>query len=142
MSKNNMRKNVGFTLIELLVSLAIIGMISSIAVLSISNVKMKQRDAQRMSHMKEIAKALNLYQNQAGTYPSYEGLVTGSDDMSQALESQNTIAAVPTDPLYTSPTSAYAYKYESDGTDFLITFCLETDSIIGYNPGCENTIKP
>ena len=91
-----------------------------------------------MSDVREIVKALNLYQNQLGKYPTYDGTITGNDAMSQELENGQTITQTPTDPL---PPSSYKYKSE-DGGDFTITFCLETDSIQSYAPGCGNTVKP
>lgn len=132
------KRKTGFTLIELLVSIAIIGLLGAITTINITKIRMKQRDAKRMSDVREIVKALNLYQNQLGKYPTYDGTITGGDTMSQELENGQTIAQTPTDPL---PPSSYKYKSD-DGTDFTITFCLETDSIQGYSPGCENTVKP
>lgn len=132
------KRKVGFTLIELLVSLAIIGLLGAIATINITKIKMRQRDAKRMSDVREIVKALNLYQNQLGKYPVYDGIITGEDAMSQELENEQTITQVPTDILLSS-----GYKYKSDnGMDFTITFCLETDSIQGYSPDCENIVKP
>lgn len=132
------KNGTGFTLIELLVSIAIIGLLGAITTINITKIRMKQRDTKRMSDVREIVKSLNLYQNQLTKYPSYDGIITGDDAMSQELENNQTITQTPTDPL---PPANYKYK-STDGTDFTITFCLETDSIPGYSQGCENTLKP
>jgi prepilin-type N-terminal cleavage/methylation domain-containing protein len=128
----------GFTLIELLVSIAIIALILSVAIISISNTNAKKRDAIRIANMNEIFKALSLYQNEIQKYPIYTGNITGSDLMSTTLQNADTISKVPTDPL-----DSYNYIYTSaNGTDFTLGFCLETNTIKGYSQGCGNTISP
>lgn len=59
----------GFTLIELLVVIAIIGLLASTVFTSLGSARAKARDARRMSDMNEIAKALDLYYAQNGSYP-------------------------------------------------------------------------
>ncbi len=62
-------KKDGFTLIELLVVVAIIGILSSIIVSSLNTTRAKARDTQRLSDLKQIQNALELYYNDHGYYP-------------------------------------------------------------------------
>lgn len=59
----------GFTLIELLVVIAIIGLLSTLAVVSLNNARKKSRDAKRVSDIKQIQSALELYFNDQNEYP-------------------------------------------------------------------------
>lgn len=59
----------GFTLLELLVVIAIIGILSSIIFASINAVRAKARDARRLSDMRQILTALEMYYNDHGKYP-------------------------------------------------------------------------
>lgn len=60
----------GFTLLELLVVISIIGLLASITIVSIDSAKKRARDAQRLSDMAEIQKALELYKEASGEYPA------------------------------------------------------------------------
>jgi len=60
----------GFTLIELLVVISIIGLLSSIVLASLNVARIKARDAVRLSDMKSIQLALELYYDSYGRYPS------------------------------------------------------------------------
>ncbi len=53
----------GFTLIELLVVIAIIGLLSTIALNSLDSARAGARDAKRLSDLKTIQKAMELYMN-------------------------------------------------------------------------------
>ena len=59
----------GFTLIELLVVIAIIGILASIVLVSLTGARVKARDGQRISELKEMQKALELYYSDNGRYP-------------------------------------------------------------------------
>ena len=63
----NTTKN-GFTLIELLVVIAIIGVLASVVLASLNTARVKSRDANRKSQLEEVAKALQLYYADHGTY--------------------------------------------------------------------------
>ncbi|HNW55668.1 MAG TPA: prepilin-type N-terminal cleavage/methylation domain-containing protein [bacterium] len=60
----------GFTLIELLVVIAIIAMLSSLSVIALNSARAKSRDARRLSDIKQIKTALEMYYDQNLRYPS------------------------------------------------------------------------
>lgn len=90
----------GFTLIELLVVIAIIGILSSVVLASLNNARKKGRDARRVSDIKQIQLALELYYDSNGEYPAGTSL---------ASLAPTYIAAVPTDPTNTG-TNVYSYQ--------------------------------
>jgi type II secretion system protein G len=61
----------GFTLIELLVVIAIIGILSSVVLASLSTAKSKGNDAARISDIKAIETAMEMYYNDYNKYPDY-----------------------------------------------------------------------
>lgn len=58
----------GFTLIELLVVISIIGLLSTLAVVSLNNARAKARDARRLSDLKAIQTALEIYRDDNNDY--------------------------------------------------------------------------
>lgn len=89
----------GFTLIELLVVIAIIGILSSVILASLNSARTKGRDARRISDLKQIQLALELYYDAGQTYPPGTSL-TGL--------TPNYISTVPIDPV-----GATAYTYQA-----------------------------
>ncbi len=65
-----MKKHRGFTIIELLVVVAIIGILSSIVMVSLSSSKQKSRDAKRVSDIKTLQLALATYYSDNLQYPT------------------------------------------------------------------------
>lgn len=68
MNKINSKK--GFTLVELLIVLAIIAVLTGVAMSSISISRKKSRDAKRVSDIKQLQTALQLYYDTNRTYPT------------------------------------------------------------------------
>ncbi|MFA7314798.1 MAG: type II secretion system protein [Candidatus Magasanikbacteria bacterium] len=60
----------GFTLIELLVVIAIIGVLSTLAVVALGSARQKANDAKRLSDIKQIQTALELYYTDNNAYPT------------------------------------------------------------------------
>ena len=86
----------GFTLIELLVVIAIIGILSSIVLASLNSARQKGRDARRISDIKQLQLALELFYDANNQYATSTAvLVTGGY-----------IAAIPRDP---QTNAAYSY---------------------------------
>src|SRR3989344_4422772 len=65
----DMQQKQGFTLIELLVVIAIIGLLSTLAVVALNNAREKSRDAKRVSDIKQVQTALELYFADNSGYP-------------------------------------------------------------------------
>jgi len=64
-----MKNKKGFTLIELLVVVAIIGILATIVLSSLSSARERARDATRLSDIRTIQTALELYNLKTGAYP-------------------------------------------------------------------------
>lgn len=100
-----MNKKQGFTLIELLVVIAIIGILSSVVLASLNTAREKARDAKRISDVKQLQLALELYFDSNGGYPSTLSTAT--------LVTPGYIATIPKPPSGTGETD---YKYAAIGT--------------------------
>ncbi len=93
--------NRGFTLIELLVVIAIIGILSSVVLASLNSARSKGRDARRVSDLKQLQLALELYYDaNSQEYPDALSALTGG--------ASPAISVVPTDPQ-----TAVAYTYDN-----------------------------
>ena len=66
----------GFTIIELLVVISIIGLLSTISVVVLGSARKKGRDSKRVSDIKQIQTALNLYFDEKGIYPNSDTPIT------------------------------------------------------------------
>ena len=64
------KKKLGFTLVELLVVVSIIGVLTMISVSSFVSAQIKGRDSQRKSDLDGLSKALMMYYNDNGKFPS------------------------------------------------------------------------
>jgi prepilin-type N-terminal cleavage/methylation domain-containing protein len=120
-----MRKNRGFTLIELLAVISVIGLLSTLALVSLSNSRIATRDVKRKSDLKQIQKALEMYYDTKGYYPpsavnndTYCSYDTDQYDIAWSLTTETGLmGAIPRDPL-TPNGDCYdnCYLYLSDAT--------------------------
>jgi len=95
----------GFTLIELLVVIAIIGILSSVELASLNSARQKSRDARRVSDIKQVQLALELYYDSCSSYPQTLA-TTASNGCPSGTTLGSFIAKIPTDP---STNAAYSY---------------------------------
>lgn len=93
-------KKLGFTLIELLVVISIVSVLSSTVLVALSGAKTKGRDAQRITQIKEVQKALAIYYLNHGDYPDNPNVLGFNDsiphnwvDMMSDLNAENLIKA-------------------------------------------------
>jgi type II secretion system protein G len=120
----------GFTLIELIVVIAIIGLLSTLAVVALGSARTKARDAKRLSDIKQVQSALEIYYSDNAKYPTaVESVVLGTggavclDNSTagwSATCSNPYMSVVPKDP------GSNGYSYVSaNGTTYSIAGILE-----------------
>ncbi|MCI0542761.1 type II secretion system GspH family protein [bacterium] len=73
-----MKKSKGFTLIELLVVIAIIAILSTVVMAGLNSARQKGRDARRVSDIKAIQKALDLFFDSCSGYPNLAPDIIGT----------------------------------------------------------------
>ncbi len=144
-----MQKQKGFTLIELLVVIAILGLLSTLAVVSLNNARAKARDARRVSDVKQIQTALELFFMDAGRYPTTNTEFVIGDPLSYGGETYMTkIPSAPT-PQDGGATcdGLNTYTYTRDASDvrkYTLEYCLgsETGGIpAGLNTASEGGVS-
>jgi len=129
----------GFTLIELLLVVLVIGVLTGVmlTVINSGGIRSKARDAQRISDLKKIQTALELYFADNRAYPASSSwiLVNGSSDILSSALKPNYINAFSVDPVSTpgapsdacsNPTS-YRYNYHTNGlgSNYVLTAMME-----------------
>ena len=131
----------GFTLIELLVVIAIIALLSTLSVVALNSARVKSRDARRLSDIKQIRTALEMYaDSHGGQYPYHDVdvfpvlgvdyLCLDSNGFSSSLPCSGTIymSNIPKDPV---GTRKYDY-YSDDGVSYTIAYQLEGSPDVPY----------
>jgi prepilin-type N-terminal cleavage/methylation domain-containing protein len=101
-------KSAGFTLIELLVVISIIGLLTTLAVVGLSNSRMKARDAKKIADFKNISTVLQLFYDKYGymppNYVSGQEVCDGGlnqaqyDQLMGTLISEGFLTAIPRTP--------------------------------------------
>lgn len=146
--KQMKNKKLGFTLIELLVVMCIMGILTVIGLANFRNAQVKARDAQRKSDLNQIKKALEMYYNDYGSYPSSEVALGGKIKIVSTTfdwKTNTTIGAELKDANTTyikelpgDPSSSQQYCYKSSGPSFQLYATLENTQ----DPQCITTNCP
>jgi general secretion pathway protein G len=113
-SYNAFRK--GFTLIEMIVVIGILGILAIALLATINPIAQLQKsnDARRKSDLESVQRALELYYNDNGKYPTSSGnfkILSGVTTLAWGSSWQPYMATLPTDPL-----PSYTYVYYSPPT--------------------------
>ena len=124
-----------FTLIELLVVIAIIGLLSTLSIIALNSARAKARDAKRVSDVKQIQVALEMYYNEMADYPtSIAGGVsaTGGTFLRVTPTPPTPIDGPACNVVADATYSTTEYKYVRTGTagnvpSYTIGFCVGSD---------------
>ncbi len=133
-----MKKQKGFTLIEILISIAIISVLTGVmlSVLNLGGLRSKSRDGQRVSDLKKIQTALELYYADNRAYPISSNWINATTFLKDGTGNAkfvegNYLTVVPQDPSRTGSiasccTALAAYGYRSiDGGAYILTAQME-----------------
>lgn len=147
---NSLKAKKGFTLVELLVVIAIIAILAAVVVLIINPLELtrRSRDAARLTDLANLQQAINVAVQEATDSAENilcaEGLVSGkcegtsSPDSAASRNANGTgwikvdlssskSVSVPTLPVDPTNSTAYHYKYCSDGQAWEINTALESE---------------
>jgi len=134
-----MKYNKGFTLIELLVVIAIIGILSSVVLASLNSARVKARDSGRISQLRQIRYALELYYDKNGNYPT---CLKAGGSCTTVLEGSGFMSSIPSDPL---SGLSYSYAARGSGTNcnsYHLGASLEDKNNKALLSGADATILP
>lgn len=136
----------GFTLIELLVVIAIIGLLSTLSIIALNSARARSRDARRISDVKQIQTALEMYYNLADKYPAT--IATTAPAIAYASTTFLTLwPEAPTPPDNpagvfdcTDITNPYFYEVGENNATYTLRYCLGGET--GGVPSGINTSTP
>lgn len=118
--------NILLIVVMILVAIAVVGLLSTLAVVALNNARMKARDAKRVSDIKQIQTAAELYYNDTDEYPL-------EIIPAQKIEYKGTVymSSTPTNPIpndgYCPSDFEYKYTPSINGKSYTLDFCLGGD---------------
>ncbi len=131
-----MRNKKGFTLIELLIVIAIIGLLATLAIVSLTSAQQKARDSKRLGDIRQLQNAVELYFSQhPDGYPTVDATAGDTDhdewsDFADMIDDYITQVPAPPDP----DSETYQYGFIGgtinldDATGYVLQTVLEEDT--------------
>ena len=142
MHRNNSQQWYGFTLIELLVVISLISFLSSVVLVSLSEVRARVRDLTRVQALKALQFAIESYKDDNGQYPKTfepgfpfakraECGGNPNDYVPDIVPSY--INKLPSDIALDCPGIAHSFVYMSNGIDYKLITHNETQAKAAFS---------
>jgi len=130
------KQNTGFTLIELLVVVTIIGLLSTMVLVSLNTARMKARDVRRLADLRQVALALEMYydDNASTGYPGTSGSNNWSI-LGSYLE-PDYMSSIPIDP----GNESYEYWVNTENQSYVLGINLEDGNSSALNGDSDGSI--
>jgi type II secretory pathway pseudopilin PulG len=126
-------RSFGFSTVEIMVVVSIIGILSTISIYGLSEVRAKSRDAERQAELRLLEGAVERYKMKYGEYPT--GCNGANEWSAQTVDNDSShkctsggqyiiglapefIPVLPVDPNPNGSNSGYMYYSNSDGTAY------------------------
>ncbi|MDP2855678.1 MAG: type II secretion system protein [bacterium] len=148
-----MKKQKGFTLIEMLIVVSIIGILSALILVGLSQFRLRGRDARRIADLKQVQNGLEIYYTRNSAYPDVSGgtAVLNWAALTAAITGAGVgLNQLPQDPLATADNGvSYYYQDCNLSQNYVVAATLEDtnnqalkDSAQGSSAGsCEFGIE-
>ncbi len=134
--KNNYYKE-GFTLVTVALAVSAVLIVALSVFLGNLAGRSQARDEQRITDVKRMYEALNIYYEFNQKYPSSIG--NQPQGLGNYIEAWP-VAPVPSDGSCTDAANSYTYKPTEEGESYILGFCLGSE-MQGYSSGYQE-IKP
>ncbi len=121
-----------FSLVELIVVVAIIGVLTTLGIVSFRGIRQNARDSRRIADINQLQLALKTYYNDNGFYPTY--ITPGT---SLVYGGKTYLQQIPANPEPKNdkdcPDADYVYAPLENGQSYSLNFCLasKTSSLAG-----------
>ena len=130
--KNNLR---GFTLVELMVAITIIAILTAVLSANFSDARAQSRDKARMTSLKELQLAVELYKAQNDSYPTAGCGVSDSDFAGESCGEYisglvpDFIPELPNDPSGAEEGKGFQYRSNGNSYKILVNETVELDTV-------------
>lgn len=129
----------GFTLIELLVVIAIIGILASVIMVSLGSARSKAADAKKMSDIRSLMSAIELYKNDNDALPANFQALVDSDLISKVPDAEYKLDVSCDAGASYFVTHANAMKAKPNDGDYFYARDGFTGTLEDTVPTCANT---
>jgi general secretion pathway protein G len=126
-------RQAGFTLMEILIVVAIIAILASVVLVGLGPTQQAGRDARRLSDLRQVQNALELYFSKCGFYPgpavagSCSGVSWSATSDWAGLQAAITGSAIGVNTMPVDPSSGHSYYYgtTNGGGSYIVAATLE-----------------
>jgi len=132
----------GFTIIEILIFIAIIALLVVLAAVALNSARESYRDAKRLTDVRSVHSALELYYNEFGSYPIQEADIGTTSSNCLSEDGFEASSACVGDSIFLNFVPAETgkkgstYHYYGEQNDYCISFMLEkSNSTIDLDAG-------
>jgi prepilin-type N-terminal cleavage/methylation domain-containing protein len=129
-----------FTLVELLVVISIIGLLSTIATVSLGSARAKSRDAKRMADLRQISQAVELFSDTNTYLPrnsvgwcTYISNATSGYGAAFQSDISPYLAKTPLDPQKSNQVGDYLYINLDNKIKYMLCANMENTASNGYD---------